>query len=250
MEEVDVRATRITGGGGGVWTLFGEFWGVSGGFLAQQGSHDHFSTDQDPGNAQEDGADKEPAADTSAPDPMQNTADHDSCVDRCRTRLEPAVQGAAGAAGGGVAGLALGGPKALVAGAAIGGVVGTLSGAGAPGAVAVPYAGAAGATADMIVGGGGGMSNPFSRGGWIASLIGTAASRTPADARTQVTIGAAAGAYVDGIAAARAAGFSYAGSNLGGRTAFAVVAAGFAANFTYRWADGKATQYCEGYCGR
>ncbi len=106
------------------------------------------------------------------------------------------------------------------------------------------------ATADMIVGGGGGMSNPFSRGGWIASLIGTAASRTPADARTQVTIGAAAGAYVDGIAAARAAGFSYAGSNLGGRTAFAVVAAGFAANFTYRWADGKATQYCEGYCGR
>ncbi len=79
------------------------------------------------------------------------------------------------------------------------------------------------ATADMIVGGGGGMSNPFSRGGWIASLIGTAASRTPADARTQVTIGAAAGAYVDGIAAARAAGFSYAGSNLGGRTAFAVV---------------------------
>jgi RHS repeat-associated protein len=187
---------------------------------------------------------------TAAADPMKDNGGRETCVGECRTRLEPAVQGAAGVAGGGVAGLVLGGPKAGIAGAAIGGVVGALSGASAPGAVTVPYAGAAGATADMIVGGGGGMSNPYSRGGWIASLIGTAASRTPADARSQVTIGAAAGAYVDGIAAARAAGFSYAGSNLGGRTAFAVVAAGFAANFTYRWADGKATQYCEGYCGR
>lgn len=101
----------------------------------------------------------------------------------------------------------------------------------------------------MIVGGGGGMSNPFSRGGWIASLIGTAASRTPADARTQVTIGAAAGAYVDGIAAARAMGFSYTGSSLGGRTAIALALAGGAAWLAYTGADSAATAVCEGACG-
>jgi len=164
-------------------------------------------------------------------------------------QLEPLVQGAAGAAGGGVAGLVLGGPKAGIAGAAIGGIVGTLSGADTPGTVTVPYAGAAGATADMIIAGGSGMSNPFSRGGWVTSLIGTAASRTPADARTQVTIGATAGAYVDGLAAVRAIGFSYTGSNLGGRTAVAMLLAGGAAWWAYGRADAAANSYCEGHCG-
>ncbi len=172
------------------------------------------------------------------------------CLIDCRRGLEPAVQGAAGAAGGGIAGLVLGGPKAGIAGATIGGVAGTLSGAGMPGAVTVPYAGVAGATADMIVGGSGGMSNPFSRGGWAASLVGAAASSAPADARAQVTIGAGAGAYVDGIAAARAAGFSYMGSNLGRRTALAMALAGVFSYVTYTAADSAATSFCEGFCGQ
>jgi RHS repeat-associated protein len=194
----------------------------------------------------------QPAAEGAGEDPAIDQGDtkRQECLEECRARLEPAVQGAAGVAGGGVAGLVLGGPKAGIAGAVIGGVVGALSGADAPGAVTVPYAGAAGATADMIVGGSGGMSNPFSRGGWIASLLGTSASRTPTDARTQLTLGASAAAYVDGLAAARAAGFSYTGSNLGGITAAAVLLAGGAAWLTYTGADWAASAICEGVCGR
>ena len=126
MEEVYVRATRITGGGGSVWTLFGEFWGVSGGFLAQQGSHDHFSTDQDAGDAEADGAGKEPAAD-------QGDAARQQCLADCENRWEGGMQTAAGAAGGAAAAAVLalrsGNPAAIAPAMAVGAVVGGVTGA-------------------------------------------------------------------------------------------------------------------------
>jgi RHS repeat-associated protein len=140
MEEVDVRATRITGGGGGVWTLFGEFWGVSGGFLAQQGSHDHFSTDQEAGDAEAEGAENAPA-DAGGPDPMKDNAgreaDRQQCLADCKNNWEGGMQTAAGAVGGAVGAAVLGGAMGMrigsfagfAGGVALGAVVGGVTGA-------------------------------------------------------------------------------------------------------------------------
>ena len=62
-------------------------------------------------------------------------------------------------------------------------------------------------------------------------------------------VSVASGAYVDGLAAVRATGFSYVGSSLGGRTALAVALAGGAAWLAYTGADLAVTAACERGCG-
>lgn len=46
-----------------------------------------------------------------------------------------------------------------------------------------------------------------------------------------------------------ATGYSYAGSNLGGRTALAMVLGGYAAWTAYGSADAAAQSHCESHCG-